>query len=316
MQFRLRSKSPNNGVAFLIVFLFQISTVSAQFPFVYFRLLGQWPGWAWKGFNIGKRGDSVYDIPPQGDIFQRAGDIFKRQDDSCPCRESQDVTYSLAALETYMATPYGQCNVASTASNLCPTDYLCVCQASGVTSRCLPTTVAQNTICTTYTGPSVQPDVTRWWLSSTLDYGADPSGQCGGSQQATATTTWITTRTICPQYQACACQTPGYSSCMGTSDPNFKGTTCPVTNEFTIKLPPPSATARNGEQCGGKGWYGPTNCSPGASCYTETSPSPGMFAMCATNTPKPQLRLRLKERGDEGIHVPARVRAIATAIYF
>ncbi|KAF3920479.1 hypothetical protein ABW20_dc0106516 [Dactylellina cionopaga] len=252
------------------------------------------------------------------DGFGSFEDLEKRQASSTNCDCPDALTYGLTTLETYMATPFGRCNPSSTVSNLCPTDYLCACQQSG-TSRCLPTTVAPNTDCTVYTGPSVLPPVTRWFLSSTLDYGADPSGQCGGIPDTTAAILWTTTKTECPNHQQCVCTKSGqYSGCVDTTASSFSGTDCPNTcrYEFKVSLPPPTATAKIGGQCGGSCWTGPTNCPSGATCFTETSPSPGAFAMCHTTKPSSTNKLRLKARGEEGIDVPARVQARATPIYF
>ncbi|KAK6529453.1 hypothetical protein TWF281_008626 [Arthrobotrys megalospora] len=245
------------------------------------------------------------------------GALKKRQGSSCDCVETSTLSYGLNTLEPYMATPFGKCDVSASTSNLCPTDYNCVCQDEGL-SRCLPTKTVSNTECTTYTGPSVLPKVTFWWLSSTLEYGADPSGQCGGIKQPSATTNWDSQKTDCPRSQACACQKPGYSICMDTTASDFTGTTCPNTckYEFKVSLRPPSATAKIGHQCGGKCWPGPTNCPSGATCFTETSPLPGAYAMCHTTKPDVVRKLRLRARGDEGIDVPARVQARATPIYF
>ncbi|KAK6353988.1 hypothetical protein TWF730_008408 [Orbilia blumenaviensis] len=252
--------------------------------------------------------------------------LHKRAGKACDCVETSTVSYGLSTLEPYMATPYGRCDVKAETSNLCPTDYNCVCQDSSM-SRCLPTSTVHNTECTTYTGASEQPKVTYWWLSSTLKYGADPSGQCGGSAQPDATRSWDPTKTDCPRFQACACKKPGYSICMDTTDSLFTGTACPMAAakaksnscKYEYKgtsLPPPSETAKIGGQCGGTCWTGPTNCPSGATCFTETSPSPGAYAMCHTTKPAAANKLRLKARGEEGINVPARVQAMATPIYF
>ncbi|RVD83209.1 uncharacterized protein DFL_007605 [Arthrobotrys flagrans] len=242
---------------------------------------------------------------------------LQKRGKSCDCVETTTASYGLTSLEPYMATPFGRCDVSAKTSNLCPTDYNCVCQDSTL-SRCLPTSTVSNTECTTYTGASVLPKVTFWWLSSTLEYGADPSGQCGGTKQPSATTSWDPQKTDCPRYQACACQQPGYSVCVDTSASDFTGTSCPNTckYQFKVSLPPPSATAKIGGQCGGTCWTGPTNCPAGATCFTETSPSPGAYAMCHTTKPAAVRKLRLKERGEEGINVPAKVQARATPIYF
>ncbi|KAK6335067.1 hypothetical protein TWF718_010509 [Orbilia javanica] len=278
------------------------------FPRTYFgntkRDLESLPG----GFN----GLEARDMSPVEKV-----PLQKRAGKACDCVESTTASYGLTSLEPYMATPFGKCDVSAKTSNLCPTDYLCVCENSSL-SRCLPTSTVSNTECTTYTGPSVVPKVTFWWLSTTLEYGADPSGQCGGSNQPSPTTSWDPQKTECPRYQACACQKSGYSVCVDTTVSDFTGTSCPNSckYQFNVSLPPPSATAKVGGQCGGTCWTGPTNCPSGATCFTETSPSPGAYAMCHTTKPSTVRKLRLKERGEEGINVPARVQARATPIYF
>ncbi|KAK6510591.1 hypothetical protein TWF506_009694 [Arthrobotrys conoides] len=247
--------------------------------------------------------------------------LEKREGKSCDCVETETASYGLINTETYMASPFGRCDVRSTASNLCPTDHLCVGQDKTF-SRCLPTTIVSNTEFTTYTGPSSQPSITFWWLSSVVKYGADPSGQCGGSTRLPPPApAWDSLKTDCPYKQACACQEEGvFSVCVDTAAKEFIGTQCPKPKDtctYKFKnLPPPTATAKIGGQCGGTCWSGPTNCPKGAICHTETSPSPGAYAMCHTVKPINVKRLRLKGRGDEGIHVPARVQALATPIYF
>ncbi|EPS38715.1 hypothetical protein H072_7561 [Dactylellina haptotyla CBS 200.50] len=246
--------------------------------------------------------------------------LERRQDASCTCNDFTTVFYPMSTPLSYMATPYGHCDISARESNLCPTDHLCVCQTSG-SSICLPTSVQDNTSCiSVYTGPTVQPTTTRWLWSNIPTDLADISGQCGGTTQPTATTYWVTSQTLCPVSQVCACQTSGYSVCIDGTDAVLRGTECPnpctsYRYEFSVSLPPPSATAKVGEQCGGNCWAGPTNCPSGATCFTETSPVYGGYAKCATSKPESDYRVRVKER-DWGINVPARVRAIATRIYF
>ncbi|KAF3187121.1 hypothetical protein TWF106_008353 [Orbilia oligospora] len=245
--------------------------------------------------------------------------LDKRGGKSCECVETETASYALASLEPFMATPFGKCNTQSSTSRVCPTDHFCVPQDKTF-SRCLPTTVTLNADYITYTGPAVQPSVTFWWLDpySLPKYAADPSGQCGGTAQPSPAPLWDKSQTKCPHQHACACQQPGFSICMDTRAKEYTGTACPNTCKYQFKenLPPPTATAKIGGQCGGSCWPGPTNCPGGATCFTETHPSPGAYAMCHTTKPAAVRKLRLKERAEEGINVPARVQALATPIYF
>ncbi|RVD85391.1 uncharacterized protein DFL_003715 [Arthrobotrys flagrans] len=275
--------------------------------------------------NNGRRRDlseleSFQDISFLPDLEVKAN-LEKRQDSTCTCLQNVDVFYPITTTSSYMATPYGECDVAALTSNLCPTDYICACQTN-TTSICLPSTVQTTTACgTLYTGPTTRSNTTRWLFASIPTDLAAVSGQCGGTVPSTATTFWASSMTLCPVEQACVCQSSGaYSKCVDTTDPAYTGTACPnqcatVRQEFSVSLPPPSATAKLGGQCGGRCWRGPTNCPSGATCFTETSPIPGAYAACATANPGNQLRIRSNE-GYEGINVPVKARAIATRIYF
>ncbi|KAK6535089.1 hypothetical protein TWF281_006386 [Arthrobotrys megalospora] len=259
--------------------------------------------------------------------------LEKRQAPTCSCFTPTEVFYPIETLLPFMAAPYEECDVRASTSRLCPTDYICACQTNQ-TSICVPTTVRTDTACGPMnTGLALRDNVglvlrdeaeldtkiTRWEFQTILTDLAEPSGQCGGTVQATTTTFWAPSMTRCPVYQACACETSGYSRCIDTSDPAYRGTACPnpcatVRQEFNVSLPPPSATAKLGEQCGGRCWSGPTNCPVGAGCFTEISPIPGAYAACATANPGSQLKIR--NEGYEGFVVPVKARAIATRIYF
>ncbi|KAF3931483.1 hypothetical protein ABW19_dt0204674 [Dactylella cylindrospora] len=229
--------------------------------------------------------------------------------------------YYLSSTMEYMATPYGNCNNdGSGADSSCPTDYICVCQQPG-SSICLTTLVASDVACgTPYAGPTVQPPTTMWVLTETDTYMAAPWGQCGGTTP-TAGTSWNSAKTACPRDQVCDCQDLYYSQCIPLTEAAISGTACPSNSwgcqyPTDVTLPPPEATASIWEQCGGRCWTGPTNCPEGASCWTETSPNPGAYAMCDTAKPENDYyKVRLKGRG-EAINVPARVQAVATPIAF
>ncbi|KAK6358006.1 hypothetical protein TWF730_007360 [Orbilia blumenaviensis] len=246
--------------------------------------------------------------------------LAKRQNPTCSCVENADIFYPITQTSSYMATPFGRCDVSASTSNLCPTNYICACQGTS-SSICLPTTVQTTTECgTIYSGPTDRSPTTKWLFSSIPTYLAVPSGQCGGVFQSTETAYWAPSMTLCPVNQACVCQSSGaYSVCIDTTASGYRGTDCPnpcatVKQEFKVSLPPPSATAKLGGQCGGRCWTGPTNCPIGATCFTETSPVPGAYAECATINPN--VRLRVRNEQYEGINVPARARAMATPIYF
>ncbi|KAK6347928.1 hypothetical protein TWF718_005748 [Orbilia javanica] len=264
--------------------------------------------------------EGLEDVSLLSDV-EAVNPIFKkRQASTCTCSEFAETFYPMTATSSYMAAPYGKCDISASTSNLCPTDYLCACQTNS-TSICLPTTVQTTTACgTLYTGPTFLPSTTRWIFASNPTSLAAESGQCGGIVQTTATTFWASSMTLCPVEQACVCQSSGaYSKCIDTTNPAYTGTACPnscatVRQEFSVSLPPPSATAKMGGQCGGRCWSGPTNCPAGAACFTETSPIPGGYAACATANPGSQLKIRSYEY--EGINIPVRARAIATRIYF
>ncbi|KAK6501269.1 hypothetical protein TWF481_009110 [Arthrobotrys musiformis] len=250
-------------------------------------------------------------------------DLAKRQSSTtCECSQTVDLFYPMETLSDYMATPYGKCDITASTSNLCPTDYVCACQTESSSSICLPTTVQDTTACNTlYAGLRVQPDTTRWFFASVPTSLAAESGQCGGTTQTPETEFWASTMTLCPEWQACVCQSSGaYSKCIDRTDPSYSGTACPdacstIRQEFTVSLPPPHSTAKLGGQCGGKCWKGPTNCPIGATCFTETSPTSGAYAECATANPRVQLKIRSNGRYD-GINAPVKARAIATRIYF
>ncbi|KAK6541910.1 hypothetical protein TWF694_007686 [Orbilia ellipsospora] len=293
-------------------------------------MLGQFPPIA-RGWGFGKRD---YDGVEYSDYQLEPQALFKRQQDPvCDCLSTSTAIYPLTTLEPYMATAYGNCDQRWTTSNLCPIQYNCGCQVTG-TSMCVPTSVVPGTGCTVYNGPKTKPATQLWWLSSPLAYGAVPSGQCGGVPKPTGPTTWPGGKKICPISQACACDRPDYWTCIGVTDASYTGTACrkptstlshsPATTHaangtcryaFSVSMPPPSATAHDGEQCGGKCWTGPTNCSPGMTCYTETAPSPGAYAACYSA--KPYSKRIMRRNGEaEGINVPARVQAMATPVYF
>ncbi|EGX52405.1 hypothetical protein AOL_s00043g194 [Orbilia oligospora ATCC 24927] len=249
--------------------------------------------------------------------------LERRQEPSCTCPPSADVFYPMNTTSSYMATPYGPCDIAVATSYLCPIDYYCACQPSA-SGMCLPTALEAISACTSYTGPTTRSSVTRWFFASVPTNLAEISGQCGGSTQTQITSFWASTMTLCPVTQACVCETSGsYSKCVDNDALPARGTACPadpcstIKQEFSVSLPPPHATAKLGERCGGKCWRGPTNCPSGASCFTETSPTPGAYAECATANPGSRLRARSNERFDiEGINVPVKAQAIATRIYF
>ncbi|KAK6334885.1 hypothetical protein TWF718_010330 [Orbilia javanica] len=247
---------------------------------------------------------------------------LKRQvPDTCTCYEPITETYSGTALQTYFALPFSGCTVSASTSNLCPTDYVCACQNNG-TSICLPTAVQTTTECgTPYSGPTIYPATNfTWELSSPLPDFAFPTEQCGGTLAAAATLSWKTIQTRCPASQSCVCQTASrFSRCIDTTEIPASGVpadclTCRY--EFNYDLPPPSGTARLGGQCGGKCWTGPTNCPTSATCFTETSPTPGGYAECALTNPAHRLKVRQEGHEVLDINLPARVQAIATPIYF
>ncbi|KAK6518308.1 hypothetical protein TWF506_005468 [Arthrobotrys conoides] len=269
-----------------------------------------------------KRRDLLHDISflPGLDVVAR---LERRQDPVCTCPPEPDVFYPISATSSYMAAPYGACDVAAATSQICPVGYYCACQPS-TSGMCLPTATDTVSACTSYTGPIIRETVTRWLFSSVPTNLAAVSGQCGGITQTRETTFWAETMTLCPVTQACVCETGGsFSQCVDITALESRGTRCPpdpcstIKQEFIVSLPPPHATAKLGERCGGKCWRGPTNCPAGAQCFTETSPTSGAYAECATANPGSRLRVRSNERFDiAGINVPVRARAIATRIYF
>ncbi|RVD83355.1 uncharacterized protein DFL_007746 [Arthrobotrys flagrans] len=248
---------------------------------------------------------------------------LKRQAEpsTCDCYEPQTELYALKTPEPYMAIAFGECTISASTSNLCPTDFLCACQYNG-TSICLPTAIRTTTDCgNPYLGPTTYPPTNfTWSLSSPLPDFAYPTEQCGGTLAAAATLSWSTIQTRCPASQSCVCQTASrFSRCIDTTDIPATGAptdclTCKY--EFNYNLPPPSATARLGGQCGGKCWTGPTNCPTSATCFTETSPIPGGYAECALTNPSQRLKVRQEGHEVFDVNLPARVQAIATPIYF
>ncbi|KAK6521927.1 hypothetical protein TWF506_002127 [Arthrobotrys conoides] len=246
--------------------------------------------------------------------------------DTCSCLPPPEtVAYPITTLLPYMAAPYRECDIKAAASNLCPVDYLCACQTNNLTSICVPITAHPKTECLpTFFDQILQkredvPDSTEWEAQTIPTDLAEPDGQCGGKLQPEDEEFWATTMTRCPAGQACACQSADYSQCVDTTGTAYRGTECPnscatARQEFTVSLPPPTATAKLGGQCGGRCWAGPTNCPVGATCFTEKNPDPGAYAACATANPGSQLKIR--NNGYEGLVVPVKARAIATRIYF
>ncbi|EPS39456.1 hypothetical protein H072_6762 [Dactylellina haptotyla CBS 200.50] len=149
--------------------------------------------------------DLFEDISLSPGVIARA-DLEKRQspDSTCACYDTSPTYYPVETPPSYMATPYGDCNIAAKESNLCPSDFLCACQTNGTSSICLPTTVQATTECNTvYPGPFPSSTETRWLYSYAPTDLAAPSGQCGGSRQPAATTEWSPSQTLCPDGQAC-----------------------------------------------------------------------------------------------------------------
>ncbi|KAK6511491.1 hypothetical protein TWF481_000406 [Arthrobotrys musiformis] len=256
---------------------------------------------------------------PQKQVLEK----LKRQEQpaTCNCFEALTETYFTTVAQTYFAMPFEPCTISASTSNLCPTGFLCACQYNE-TSICLPTAVRSTTDCgNPYLGPTTYPPTNfTWSLSSALPQFAFPSEQCGGTLAAAATLSWNPIQTLCPASQSCACQTASrFSRCIDNTELPAGGIpadclTCRY--EFNYDLPPPSATARLGGQCGGKCWTGPTNCPTSATCFTEKSPTPGGYAECAHSNPSRRLKVRQEGHEVLDVNLPARVQAIATPIYF
>ncbi|KAK6354189.1 hypothetical protein TWF730_008601 [Orbilia blumenaviensis] len=306
-----------------IFFLSLATNCSASYlKALYIALFGCWPppnSGAGKR-SIGALEDTLWvrDLPAN-QVLEK----LKRQANpsTCGCLETKSEFYDITALETYMATPFGRCDIRASTSNLCPTDHLCACQ-NNETSICLPTAIQTITECgTPYSGPTTHTTTQfTWLLSSPLSDFAFPTEQCGGTLAAAATIPWEPTQTVCPATQSCVCQTASrFSRCIDTTDIASNGipATCLTCKyEFNYNLPPPSATARLGGQCGGRCWTGPTNCPTSATCFTETLPTPGGYAECALSNPSRRLKVRQEGHEVLDVNLPARVQAMATPIYF
>ncbi|KAF3128716.1 hypothetical protein TWF703_009297 [Orbilia oligospora] len=284
--------------------------------------------WA-KGFSLAPHKRDITENPeagPQNIVIpfelQARADLASS---TCKCLEAPEtVSYAITTLLPYMAAPYKECDIRAVTSNLCPIDYVCACRTNNA-SICIPTSIRTGTECLpTLSDQILQkreelPDVTEWEAQTIPTDLAEPSGQCGGTIQPEATECEDYSHFTLCNCEACACQSADYSQCVDTIGTAYRGTECPnscatVRQEFTVSLPPPSATAKLGGQCGGRCWTGPTNCPVGATCFTERSPEPGAYAACDTANPGNQLKIRNNKY--EGLIVPVKARAIATRIYF
>ncbi|KAK6510777.1 hypothetical protein TWF506_009873 [Arthrobotrys conoides] len=261
---------------------------------------------------------------PAGQVLEK---LNKRQaePDTCKCFEGLSETYSTTVPLTYFAMPFEGCDVRDITSNLCPLRFGCVCQQTGI-SMCLPTDIQSDTDCgTIYSGPTTYPlQEFTWLLSGPLPEFAYPTEQCGGVPGITSLA-WRTEQTKCPKTQACVCESVSsgkvlYARCRDTSliPPNLASGGCATTckYEFGLDVPPPTATARIGGQCGGRCWPGPRNCPPSATCFTETGPTPGAYAECGYTNPSRRLKVRRDNYQVLSGNLPARVQAMATPIYF
>ncbi|KAK6537597.1 hypothetical protein TWF694_011777 [Orbilia ellipsospora] len=203
--------------------------------------------------------------------------LQRRQTADVEKRQGGGYTYSLTTLPPWAALPYSKCG----GSTICPNSWYCQCQ-NGASSRCLPTTLASGP-CSVYAGATAYAQCEFYWPTTDTVH-ATAFGQCGGYTTANINQAWDT-RTVCPEGQHCACSNFWYSQCTSTNLP----TTCPGASIYWgcggQAYTSPKAS---GDYCGGHCFTVsgmPSACPGGMKCYTETGPSPGFAAICASSSP-------------------------------
>ncbi|EPS43502.1 hypothetical protein H072_2553 [Dactylellina haptotyla CBS 200.50] len=207
---------------------------------------------------------------PELDVVKRepapAADVERRQ--------GGGYTYSLTTLPNWAALPYSACG----GTTICPNSWYCRCQTPG-SSRCMPAAGA----CSVYAGATSYTQCEFYWPTTDTVH-ATAWGQCGGYTGANINQAWDT-RTVCPDGQRCACSNFWYQQCTPSNLP----TTCPGASTYWgCGGQAYSSPTASGDYCGGHCFTVsgvPSQCPGNMKCYTETGPSPGFAAICASSSP-------------------------------